>query len=384
MHASSTVDPATLGEAVTEIRDREALARLAEGLCRGTTLAVDLETNGMHAFRGRLCYVQIAGSGGISIVDTLAEGVSALGLREPFERPGIRKVFHDGQGDLRILAGEGVRIRGLFDTQRAATLLGLPKVGLGDLVESRFGVRLAKEHQTADFGMRPLPAELRAYIADDVRFLLPLAEALEEEVRAKDLWEEFSLENERIAEEANVPETLPKPKLPGPARDALGRAIAEAVDAIRYREAEKRDVPVGRVLSNATVGEIAARRPATLRQLSGIQGVKGSFLRPCGEEALRAIEDLRAAHQRGELPEPPEPPRPDPARRKREDRLKGWRAEAAKKREVTTLAVLPTPILERLAAQPPGSVEELAEIPWLGEKRLSLYGGDLLALLGEG
>ena len=73
-----------------------------------------------------------------------------------------------------LLAEVGVRVRGLFDTHRAATLLGWPKVGLADLVSERLGVTLDKAHQQSDFSLRPLPPQMRTYIADDVRYLSEL------------------------------------------------------------------------------------------------------------------------------------------------------------------------------------------------------------------
>lgn len=377
MQASSVAEPTT----ELLVQDREELQAAAEALARATAVGVDLETNAMHVFRPELCFVQLSVPGRILVIDTLAPEVSASALAGPLGDPSIRKIFHDGQGDLRMLAREGLRVRGLFDTQRAATLLGLPRVGLGDLVEERFGVRLAKEHQTADFGQRPVPDELLAYVEDDVRYLLPLAEELEQELRAKDIWEEFVLECARISEECVTPEPLPKPKLPAGARDALGRAIAEAVDGIRYAEAEARNIPVGRALSNATVGEIAARRPRTLKFLARIPGMKGSFLRARGEEILAAIASLTARAEKGELPEPPPSPRPDASRRKREERLKAWRTEAAKARGVLPMVVLPNPVLERIASDPPADLETLARTPWLGEKRVELHGEAILAAL---
>lgn len=364
-----------------DISSANDLDHLRQVLSVAPALAVDVETNAMYAYRWRLCFVQLATADEILIVDTLAEGVDVQALGEAFADPGKRKIFHDAQGDLRVLAREGLHIRGLFDTHRAATLLGIEKVGLGNLVEARFGVRLAKEHQTADFGMRPLPEELHAYVADDVRYLLPLAEQLEAEARAKDIWEELELEFERIAWEAIQPETPPKLKLPPPARDALGLAIAELADKLRHREAAERDVPVGRVLANAAMGEIALRRPLSAKDLGRIPGVKSSFLRPVGAELLEGIARLTEANRRGELPPPPKPEgRRDPERKEREERLKQFRLEAARAREVTPSVVLPTPVLEWIVGHPPADLEALAATPWLGEKRLRLYGKQIVEL----
>src|SRR6185437_7657679 len=133
-------------------------------------------------------------------------------------------------------------------------------------------------------------------------YLLPLAEQLEAEAREKGILEELQLEFERLCAEGSIPETPPTPKLSGPARDDLGLAIAAAADRLRHREASARDVPVGRVLANAAIGEIALRKPRNEKDLSRIPGVKGSFVRPAGDELLaeigRLIEDAKA----GKLP----------------------------------------------------------------------------------
>ncbi|HEY0840086.1 MAG TPA: HRDC domain-containing protein [Vulgatibacter sp.] len=364
-----------------DVASGEALGAVASTLEAAPAVAVDLETNSMYAYRAKLCFVQLATADDIWIVDTLAEGVDAGTLKASFLSPSVRKVFHDAQGDLRILSQADLKVRNLFDTQRAAMLLGLPKIGLGDLVEARFGVKLSKEHQTANFGLRPLPKELHSYVADDVRYLLPLAEQLEEEAKALGILEELRLEFDRIAEENAQPEALPRPKLPNAARDALGLAIAEAADRLRNREAAARDQPVGRVLANAAVGEIALRRPSTMKDLARIPGVKGSFTRVAGDELLAEIARLRSLAESGGLPPPPAPGKRDPQRRGREEKLKAWRSEAAKARGVVPAVVLPSQVAERLAGEPPRDLDELSRVPWLGEKRVRMYGPQILDAL---
>ena len=54
----------------------EAAAQLSEQ----TELAVDLESNSMHAYRERVCLVQLAAGGECFVLDPLAvEDLSALG-----------------------------------------------------------------------------------------------------------------------------------------------------------------------------------------------------------------------------------------------------------------------------------------------------------------
>ncbi len=66
--------------------------------------------------------------------------------------------MHGADFDLRLLHRDlGIRLRGLFDTQAAATLLGATSIGLAALLEEHLGVKLSKEHQRADWAQRPLP-----------------------------------------------------------------------------------------------------------------------------------------------------------------------------------------------------------------------------------
>src|SRR5205807_8732700 len=66
----------------------------------------------------------------------------------------------------------------LADDRGAAQLAGEPAVGLAALLEKYVGVKLAKEHQKADWSRRPLPPAMLAYAAADTQHLPALREAL--------------------------------------------------------------------------------------------------------------------------------------------------------------------------------------------------------------
>src|SRR5262249_20546823 len=187
---------------VHDVVDAAGTASAVDVLERVPLLAVDLEADSMHAFRARLCFLQ-AGTGQDNyLLDTPPPRGDTPALGAVFADPGRAQVFHAAQGDLQFLAEAGVRVRGLFDTHRAATLLGWPKVGLGDLVSERLGVTLPKEHQQADFSVRPLPPALHTYIADDVRYLTELGRVVRAAVDAADIAEEVALDCEPLTDEA--------------------------------------------------------------------------------------------------------------------------------------------------------------------------------------
>jgi ribonuclease D len=376
---------ATLAQPAHDVVDAAGLGAALRAVEHELMLAVDLEADSMHAFRARLCFLQLGTDSDIWLLDTLAPGVEVSAMAALFGDTQHTKVFHAAQGDLQFLAESGVRVRNLFDTHRAATLLGWPKVGLADLVAERLGVTLAKEHQQADFSIRPLPPAMRTYIADDVRYLTELGRQVKAAVEAADIAEEVRLDCERLTDEAVARPTVASftPRIPRnlpPAEQAFQLAAGARLHALRLVWAEAADLPMGRMLSNAAIQELISRPPRDLRALSRTPGVRGQVVREHGEEVLALLTQLKAAAERGELPLPEAAVR-DPGRRRREDALKAFRAQRAAERGVTPSVVLTNPLVDQLAAAPPSSLEELAAVPYLGEKRLRLYGEALLEVL---
>ena len=60
----------------------------------------------------------------------------------------------------------------MFDTELAARLLGMHRVGLGTVVEDTLGIQLAKAHSASDWSTRPLPQSWLEYAALDVEHLV--------------------------------------------------------------------------------------------------------------------------------------------------------------------------------------------------------------------
>ena len=374
-----------------DIIDSEGAQTAARKLEGARELAVDVEADAMHAFRARLCFLQVATDEEVLLFDTLQPGVEPSLLAPVMEDPDRTKFFHAAGGDLPYLAEAGVRVRGLFDTHRAATLLGWPKVGLADLARERLGVELPKEHQQSDFSLRPLPPGMREYIANDVRYLVELGRQVREETRKAGILEEVLLDCQRMCDEAAArPEVGAdfKPRLPKagltPTQMVLANTIAQALHRKRLEWAEAENVPMGRMLSNMAISDIAVKPPGNPRELAKAAGVRGAFVRAHGDEIIALVRELLEKSRRGELKSAEEQKGPkDANRRKREEALKAWRAEKATARKVMPSVVLPNPMFDVLVSRPPANLDELRAVPYIGEKRVELYGEDLLTLLAQ-
>ncbi len=375
----------------TDVLRAEQLAQVDQALAGLKDLAVDVEADAMHAYKARLCFVQLGTTSDIFLLDTLVPEVKVSVLAAHFANPAITKFFHAAGGDLQYLAEAGVRVKGLFDTHRAATLLNWPKVGLADLVLEKLGVKLLKEHQQSDFSIRPLPDDMKAYIADDVKYLVEIGRQVKAACVAADVLEEVELDCARMAEEAAARPDMGhenKPKLPrgglSGAQLQLAEAIGEALHALRLQWAEAANVPMGRMLSNMALGAIATKPPKDLKELARREGVRGPWAREHGESVLKLIEELQGKQARGELPKAADQVKKDPSIKKRAEALKGWRAEKATARKVTGSVVLSNLLVDDISElKAPVTLEALAALPWLGEKRLKLYGEELVALLGS-
>ncbi|MDY7232012.1 ribonuclease D [Hyalangium rubrum] len=381
----------TFPQGAVDVVDAPGAQAAARTLEATREVAVDLEADAMHAFRARLCFLQLGTDSEVFLFDTLAPGVDARLLAPLMVDPERTKYFHAAQGDLQYLAEAGVRVQGLFDTHRAATLLGWPKVGLADIARERLGVELPKEHQQSDFSLRPLPPGMRDYIANDVRYLCELGRQVREECRKADILEEVLLDCARMCEEAAVRPDVGadfKPKLPrsglSPAQVTLATAVAHALHRKRLEWAEKANVPMGRMLSAMAIADIAVKLPTNPKELARAAGVRGSFVREHGDEVLAIVREWVEKGRRGELkPERESKDGRDPNRRKREEALKTFRSAKAAERKVTPSVVLTNPLMDALASTPPRTLEEFSQVPWFGEKRVRLYGAELLTLLAQ-
>ena len=121
-----------------------------EELGREPLVAVDTESNSLHAYRERVCLIQFSIARADFLVDPLA--LKDLSSLAPiFEDERIEKIFHAAEYDLICLNRDfGFTFTNLFDTSVAARILGREAIGLGSMLEAEFGVRQNKRHQRAN------------------------------------------------------------------------------------------------------------------------------------------------------------------------------------------------------------------------------------------
>ncbi|KAH8727224.1 ribonuclease H-like domain-containing protein [Phaeosphaeriaceae sp. PMI808] len=165
----------------------EALAAMLAELKTAKEIAVDLEHHDNRSYIGLVSLMQISTREKDWIVDTLKPWRQKLEcLNEVFADPNIVKVLHGAFMDIIWLQRDlGVYVVGLFDTHHAARSLGYPGGSLAYLLERFVQFKAQKQHQLADWRVRPLSKELFEYARADTHFLLYIYDNMRNELIEK-------------------------------------------------------------------------------------------------------------------------------------------------------------------------------------------------------
>jgi ribonuclease D len=313
-------------------------------------IALDTEADSLHCYREKLCLLQISVASAPSapgyaapsppareslrfgeenaihhfIIDTLAD-VDLAPLREVLDRKEI--VLHGADYDLRLLRrGFNFVARRVFDTVIAARLLGIREFSLAALLKQYFDVELTKGSQKSNWAQRPLSARMIEYAINDTRYLLPLADLLEVELKNLGRFEWFEQSCQRAIEQAGIdrPRDADESWRITGSGALRGRAAAILRELWRWREkeAEAADRPPFHILQNRELvgaaekfaeGDVAdyrhfsPRRRQTFREAAarGTQitetdwpAARRRFATRPSSEIVRRTEELKARRDR--------------------------------------------------------------------------------------
>ena len=166
------------------------LAKAEKSIRTAGVIALDTEYDSFRYFRDKLCLIQVQTGEKTWLIDPLA-GLDLAFLGEVLNDPNVLKILHAGDNDIRILKRDyGFAFRNIFDTHRAASLLGCRQLSLGKLLETYLGVTLEKKLQRSRWDLRPLTEEQLDYAALDTAHLPDLAQRLDRELHEKGLQKE--------------------------------------------------------------------------------------------------------------------------------------------------------------------------------------------------
>ncbi|HEV7556675.1 MAG TPA: HRDC domain-containing protein, partial [Kofleriaceae bacterium] len=284
------------------VADPDDIAAIAVAIASSPLVAFDLEFLSQERLVPTLCLLQIAhvpfdargerivaDQPTVRLLDTLAVDVGPV--VRALAAHGCA-VAHAPRQDLQLLATRfGVAMPAIVDTQTMAAFAGLgDQIGFSTLAnELVTGLALGKEQQWTAWAKRPLSEAQLTYADADVRYLPSIYLALAAKLGPRLEW--ARAESAKIAADASAaaaitPETAwQHMNLRG--LDPSAAAAVVEMAAWRQRVAIELDRPLGHVLTDKLILDLARHRP---RDAGAVRSAKG-----ISELARKRADDLFAA-----------------------------------------------------------------------------------------
>ncbi len=341
----------------------------------------------MFHFQEKVCLIQLSSRRQCYLVDPLQTGSLSV-LKPVFADPGIRKIFHGSDYDIRCLHRDfSIEVINLFDTQLACRFLGMKFTGLDAVLNQFFGIHLEKKFQKKDWSQRPLPEEMLEYAAHDAVYLHELSARLEDRMVATGRLDWF-LEECELYSRVRCPSSNGDPRfLRFKGAGRLGRrslAVLEALLEFRESVARKLDRPLYQIIHNDALLKLAIEKPQRMDQLKELEILSFKQLNRYGTHILEAIAGAIALKS-SELPVYPHhhDPIPDVLTSARTTALKKWRDSVATALEIEPALLGNNALMAAISQQNPPDMDALSRIegvrPWL----IRAYGNDILTLLNS-
>ena len=363
------------------VESEESFNRMLTDLTKQPAVAVDTESNSLHAYQERVCLIQISTREQDYLVDTLAiRSLEPLG--EIFSNLAIQKVFHAGDYDLTCLKRDyAFTFANYFDTSIAAAAVGEENLGLSTLLAKYLGFSVDKKYQRADWGRRPLDAEMLCYAQSDSHFLLPLRDRLlpflKSTGRLSLVLEDCAALAQQTPPMKNHREDVWRVKgINGMKPRAL--SLLQQLNHLREELAREQDVPLFKVMSDAAIVEIATTQPKHIQELDLLPSLSKSQVRRYGKQIMQTVADWRKSSEKLTRPRAQYI---DESIQRRRELLGDWRKQVAQKERLSSSVILPKDLLESIAAQPIKNKAELEQAMQTSPTRFAVYGEELLEIL---
>lgn len=367
------------------ISNQEELNTACGVLAEAPYITIDTEFMRERTYWPKLCLLQLAraegewGDEAVYLVDPLIE-IDLAPVFELMADTSTLKVFHAARQDIEIFVNlAGTVPIPIFDTQVAAMVCGYgDQVGYETLVKRIAKAQLDKSSRFTDWARRPLSSKQLKYAAGDVTHLRVVYESLRDQLAKSERgsWVDAEMSVLRSVSTYVVEPDEAWKRVKTRSNDPRFLAVVKSLAKWREEEAQRRDVPRGRILKDDAVLEVAANKPKTRDQLLASRSLQREGRKP---EVCDAILAAVAAGEEAPLVEPPLNPRhslrPKPGAQALSDLLKVLLKAKAENLGVAQRLIASSSELEDLAQGLREGVKALEG--W----RMEAFGADALRLI---
>lgn len=290
----------------TLVESSEEFQQLCQHLNGFEILGVDFEGEwNLHRYGLHLCLIQVSDGEKIYLIDPLT-----VGDLDPFlsimENPAVEIISHGPQSDIVLMDYLFQRQpSNIFDTEKAAQLLGYESTSLSHLLDHHFGISKNMKVRVSDWNKRPLSDKMLTYAAKDVAFLHTLREKLTVELSERDRLHWHREECKALEDIRHRPKENPHLELQHASKlDRRQAHVLKYLFQIRDSIARECDKPAYYIIPNSKLVELADTPPPSVKAWTELKGVNPRVKRHA-RRFFNAVQEARES-------------KPDPIRKVRD------------------------------------------------------------------
>jgi len=274
-------------------------------------VALDTEFIAEKKFQSQLCLVQVAAEDVIGIIDP-----QSVGDLTPFweflcDGDTCEVLVHACRSEMEFCWRAVGRVpKRVFDVQLAAGFVGNDyPASFVTLLERYLRISLPKGETRTDWARRPLTERQIEYALNDVRYLNPLAKKLKKQLASLKRTRWYQSEIRDTLDRLTLDFDTPKWRSLSGINQLSRREHAIVRELCYWRDEQARqfNIPVGLLLRDDLVIELARQKTSDPKRISAVRGLQR-------KDITRELPQISAAIQRGlDCPEsdlPESPPRP--------------------------------------------------------------------------
>lgn len=213
-----------------------------------------------------------------------------------------QNVFHACGEDIDLIYhySDQSHLNNVFDTQVAMSFLGHGlQVSYQNALKQMLDIEIDKDQTRSDWLARPLSPEQLNYAANDVIYIMQLANKLQDELKAKNLYHYVLEDCQNLTLE--IATDTPKEKLyidVGNYRHSRKQLMQlQQLSVWREEMVKAVNQPRSFILKNSTMIDLVEKFPKNNFQLSQIKDIRSNVIREYGKIILDLIKFLPEAEQ---------------------------------------------------------------------------------------
>jgi ribonuclease D len=268
------------------------LADFCRRLARAGRIGLDTEFVSEDTYRPELCLVQVATESELAVIDPYRAGDLTQFWEVLAEGPHTT-IAHAAREEVNFsLTACGRPPAGVFDTQIAAGLCSTEyPSSYGAVVTKVLARKAAKGEQRTDWRRRPLSEAQIDYALEDVRYLLPLHDALIVQLEGLGRTAWLADEMSSFLRDVCTARDRPRWRRVSGIGNLSPRSLAVVRSLWQWREeqAERRDLPPRRILRDDLIVELAKRKSDNPEKIRAIRGIGQHLKREHVEQIVHSI-----------------------------------------------------------------------------------------------